>query len=560
MAFASPSSTPFHRRKATFFLANVSFAACILMGTSSHALAQKYTPDHPTVVEMVDAGVAFLSASNFSRSEQGSGLLSAYTIYKVNSDPNHPAVVAGIRDARRLASIARSGRTVGIDSLYAISLAAMLLASVDVQQNGDDIRVIRDFLIYHQRKEGGFGYLQEGGLGTSGDISQTQYVMLALWTMAQLEIDVSNDTVVAALNFLMSAQTMEGGWPYQFGGAAATANINPPNTNSLTAAGMSALLISGDLLGLYRSKFSENQEEEGIVPTAFRRVVSGAEKNKVNIDRTRLETVTKKGENWTNNHPYSRAQWHYYYIYSRERYESFLEITKGSQKKSPDWYNQGVELLQAAQAKDGSWGGANDADSPLAPEICTSFAVLFLIRSTQKTIGTLNEAYVVGGIGLPDDVSAISAAGGKVMSRTATTSIDDALKMLETEGKSDSEDALMAEKIILSTDPTQRKAQLNRFARLLSAKEARTRKVAAKLLGRGDDLDQVPALIYALTDPDDQVPHIAEQSLRLISRQLETYHLPKDKSQKLSDQSKVKASVQWKRWYRSLRPDHVFVD
>jgi len=375
--------------------------------------------------------------------------------------------------------------------------------------------------------------------------------------MSQLGIEVPDDAIARTITFLEAAQTNEGGWPYQFGGQNAEAGST---TNSLAAAGFSALLIAGDSLSLYRSKIAENQEEEGIIPSVFKRILPEAQRSKVNVDRARLDNATKRGEAWHLANPYRRAQWHYYYVYSRERYESFLEITKGKQQKSPEWYNQAVETLQAVQGANGAWGDAADADTPLAPEACTCFAVLFLIRSTQKAIGALNEAYVVGGVDLPDDLTAVRAVGGKVMSKTSTTSIDDALKMLEQDGKTDTEE-LVADKMRLATDPNQRKEQLNRFTRLLSAKDPKTRKIAAKLLGRGDDLDVVPALIYAVTtDPDPEVPRIAEQSLRLISRQLDTHHLPKDKAVKLSDQTKSKAGAEWKKWFSGLRPDYVFVD
>lgn len=74
-------------------------------------------------------------------------------------------------------------------------------------------------------------------------------------------------------------------------------------------------------------------------------------------------------------------------------------------------------------------------------------------------------------------------------------------------------------------------------------------------------MDVVPALIFAVsTDPDAEVARTAEQSLRLISRKLDTYYLPKSKEGKLSDQAKAKAGAEWKKWYISLRPDYVFND
>ncbi len=538
----------------------LAFAAVVGLGWGHPVFAEKYFPDHPVVQEMVGRGLRYLTSKDANLGGEGINLLAGYTIYKVEGNPEQRVVVSAVAEARELAMMVSRGKNVeAARSMYVPALAGMLLASVDIEAHGESVRQIRDFLLRCQKPHGGFGYLVEGQYANSGDISQTQYVMLSLWTMNQLGIEVPEESIARCIAFLTAAQNNEGGWPYQAGGNAAP---DATTTNSLAAAGFSALLIAGDSLGLYRSKVAENQEEEGIVPTAFRRIMPESQRTKINIDRTRLDNATKRGEAWHTAHPYKRAQWHYYYVYSRERYESFLEITKGKPQKSPEWYNQAVEILQASQAHSGAWGAtANDGDTPLSPEACTSFALLFLIRSTQKAIGALNEAYVVGGEGLPDDLTSIKAVKGKVMSKTSTTSIDDALKMLEEDGKDDKEDKLVPDKLQLASDPKKRKEQLNRFVRLLNAKDAKARKIAAVLLGRGDDLDVVPALIFTLsTDPDNEVCRIAEQSLRLISRQLDTQHLPKDKEAKLSEQTKAKAGIEWKKWFTSLRPDFVFVD
>ena len=534
-------------------------AACLIsaVGLVIPVHAQKFTPDHPAVQDMVSKGMKFLASNK--PTDEGETLLAGYCAFKVTADPQDPLVKAGVEAALKLA------KTISYPSfqpeekvIYVISVAGMLLPSVDVDAYGGPTKQIRDYLLRVQKQNGGFGY-PSAQYARSGDISQTQYAMLALWTMSQLGIDVPNESVVGTIKFLLAAQETLGGWPYQFIGGGVIPPSANPTSNSLTAAGLSALLIGGDMLGLFRSKQQDNQEEEGIIPLAFRRVLSDSQRPKVNIDRSLIDTSIKRSEAWFATNPYTRdSNFHYYYVYSRERYESFLEITKGKQSKSPEWYNDGVRALMQSQGPNGSWGAGAEVSTFLTPNVSTSFAILFLIRSTQKAIGDLSEAFNTGIGELPDDVTSVSTSGGKIVNKNAATSIDEALKMLEDDSKADGEDALAPDKMLLSADPKQRQEQINRFSRLLRSSDYKARQIAAKMLGRGDSLDVVPALIYALTDPDSRVPVYAEQSLRLISRQLDTHHLPK--REKISDREKTTAATQWKKWFLTVRPDYIFID
>jgi hypothetical protein len=543
---------------ATKILGIVGFA---LAATSTSLLrAEKYYPDHPVVQEMVNRGVDYLNKSKLGggaeSSAEGVGLLAAYTVFKVTSDPQNRVVVQGIEIAKHLAAQTADTKYYGDEKIvYVMALAGILLPTVDVDAYGAPTKLIRDFFYRIQKPNGAWGY-RYGKNASQGDISQTQYAMLCLWTMSQLGIEVSDERVAATIRFLVAAQAADGGWPYQY--SAEGAEGTP--TNSLSAAGLSALLISGDMLGLYRSKLAANQEEEGIIPIAFKRIVPESQRPKVNIDRVAMENATKRCEAYFVANPYDRngKMWHYYYVYSKERYESFLEITKGKPSKSPDWYNRGVDSLKAVQAPSGSWGSISGDTDTIPPDVCTCFAILFLIRSTQKAIGELSEAMNKGIGPIPDDVSVVAISGGKIINKNNVTTIDDALKMLEDDSKAEAEDSLAPERMLLATDPQRRKEQLNRFSRLLNARDYKSRRIAAKMLGRGDDLDMVPHLIYALTDPDPEVPPIAENSLRLISRQLDTTYLPS--KQKSSDGDKAKAALMWKKWYLNIRPDYVFID
>lgn len=540
-----------------------------LMLAGKTSAAEKYYPDHPVVKDMVDRAVAYLSKSEVKGTATahtviGTEMLAAYTIYKVEGDPGNPIVDRVVREARNFvdASTGPNSRTQA-KVVYEMSIACMLLASVDVDAYSPQLIKARDFFLRIQQTTGGFGYIDGSHKDTSSDISQTQYVLLAFWTMTQLGIEVPEDRIIRAIQYLLESQIKDqagnaGGWPYQYD---PTVNAQSVSTSSLTAAGLSAVLIAGDTLGLYRSRLAESEEEEGLIPVAFKRVLTEDEKPKkgANFDRVRIDNSVNLGLLFNRNHPYTRATWHYYYLYSLERFESFLEIANKKQNKSPDWYNAEVEKMILMQGKDGSFGTIDaDFDATLGPSISTCFAVLFLIRSTQKAIGDLKEGVVRGWAALPEDISSVTMVNGQPVNKTEATSIDDALKMLEDDKKSQGEDRLVADKILFSKDPARRKDELNRFARLLRSREYQARRVASKVLGRGDDLDMVPELIFALSDPDQIVCRNAETSLRLISRQLDKYHIAKEGP--IPDEQRIVAKREWQAWYQKLRPDYIFVE
>jgi hypothetical protein len=534
--------------------------------------AEKYYPDHPVVQDMVSKAVAYLSSAErrglaAAQYPVGVSILIGYTIYKVESDTEHPVVAQSIREAKNFIDSTTSGSQYTNKALYELSLACMLLASVDVESYSPQLIKSRDFFFRVQQANGGFGYIDGSHKATTADISQTQYVMLALWTMSQLGIEVPEDRIVRIVQYLIDSQIRDpsipaahGGWPYHWDPTAA--DNQKVTTHSRVACGLSAILIAGDTLGIYRNRLAQSDEEEDLVPVAFKRIATEEEKPKkgARFDRGRIDNVVDLGLLYNRNNVYSRQSWHYYYLYSLERFESFLEIASGKQNKSPEWYNAEVERLKGLQGKNGSWGGSDgqDFDAVLPPEVSTSLAVLFLIRSTQKAIGDLKEGVVRGWAELPEDISTITTVNGKPVNKTEATSIDDALKMLEDDKKSQGEDKLVADKIVFAKNPDQRKEQLNRFARLLRSRDYQARRVASKVLGRSDDLDVVPELIYALSDPDSTVCRNAETSLRLLSRQLDRYHIPKDGA--ITEQQRVIAKREWRSWYLSMRPDYIFVE
>ncbi|MCA9190139.1 MAG: hypothetical protein KDB03_00195 [Planctomycetales bacterium] len=526
----------------------------LLYALPSHA--QSYTPEHPKVQQMVNRAVIALHGEPSrpgGEYEAGSPLLVAYAVYKVTGDDQDPLVKRGLDVARRLVA-GLNGSRHSEKIVYETPMAALLLASVDAMKYGAELKQIRDWLISAQKSHGGFGYLER----PTGDTSQVQYAMLGFWTLQQVEISVPPETIESTIRYLKRTVDPTGGWGYQ-----GVVSNGPPVaqegvTKSLSTAGLGAMLIAGDILGFYGERKKVEDDNDGI-PEAFKRVdlqkKERADRRQVTMSRGDTDGIVSAAIRYQNTHPnFTGSNWYFYWRYSQERYESFLEIYEGKQNKSPPWYNQGVDELADLQGDDGMWGDPKTRRDLTPKEVSTAFAILFLIRSTQKAIGHLDEGITVGGYGLPKEVSTVRVLGNKIVS-DAEASVESLLEMLEAKG-SDVEMSLVPEDLQLSKDPAQRKEQVSRLSRLITTPDYRARRIAAKLLGRSEDLKEAPTLIYALGDPDPLVPIIAEEGLRLLSRKLLSGKLTAD-----PDDSQRHVAVEfWKKWYLGLYPDYIFLD
>lgn len=531
------------------FVAVVAFAQ-IAMG--------QYSPSHPTVVAMVDKGIAFLEKNEAFSGDfaEGGEILVGYTVNKVKADPDHPLVKKSIAKALGLARSLRGNQHHDHKITYNVAVACLLLCDSDPEKYRPEIEMIRDWYVATQRPHGGFTYLD----AQAGDTSQTQYAVLALWSMNEVGVSPPVETTEAALNWLMRYQNQDGTWSYQ-----PTDQMRGLGSKSLATAGMSALLIGGDILKLYGTR-GKKQVDDG-VPAALRLVIDQPDRKNgasgATLTKADLTPFIDRGTSWQNANPtptpFNTRDWYTYWRYSQERYESFLEIVKNKQEKSPAWYNQGVEQLRQLQDDTGAWGNKHQDHCP--PQVATSFCILYLIRSTQKAIGNLNEGLQAGGYGLPDDVSAMRQVGDKVVGGSSASSIDDLLTMMEEDDPKASSEENLLDNLRLAADPATRRAQLSRLSRILTSadvlnsKDYLRRRVAARLLSQADDLDFVPAMIYAMSDPDTRVSKYAEDGLRLVSRRFDLV-VPET----TSEGAKKAAIENWKKWYLSLRPDYVFLD
>ena len=133
----------------------------------------------------------------------------------------------------------------------------------------------------------------------------------------------------------------------------------------------------------------------------------------------------------------------------------------------------------------------------------------------------------------------------------------DLLSALEDDGNEALEGKSLPENMQLATDPKELRAQLDRLERLVRGSQSyQARRVAARLLGKSDDMRVVPALIFALSDPDLAVRRYARDGLRFISRKFEGFEMP----DKPTESELRKAERAWMDWYLTVNPKHVFVD
>ncbi|MEZ6091036.1 MAG: HEAT repeat domain-containing protein [Pirellulaceae bacterium] len=108
----------------------------------------------------------------------------------------------------------------------------------------------------------------------------------------------------------------------------------------------------------------------------------------------------------------------------------------------------------------------------------------------------------------------------------------------------------------LPEDPAKRADAINRLKRLVRGGPPKVRRAAARALGQSSDLDLVPTLIFALTDPDKPASREARNALRFVSRKFNGFGLSDDPTPK-----ELKQAVdQWKAWYLRVNPSYVFLD
>ena len=544
----------------------IAIGNCLSVKSSNAQTA--FSPNSTKVERTVQAAVKYLRKSKGSNEHDCLASLAIVQASKrYNADvPNNEKLVNSTVNAIKKG--VSGGQLLNSREVYYPCLALILLCEMDAERYRPEIDKLVKSFEDRQLENGAFTYMGK----KSWDTSQTQFVALAYFVARQHKVDIKVDSTKRMLEFLMAVQDRQT-WAYQASDARRRISIH--------AACAGTVYLLSDLLQLQpRVKKVEKQRIEGFgddippsisvfIPEATAAAASDDGEGQwrgdgplVKINERKLEQV-KSGANshFEQVFTYNVEQWPYYYMFAFERYAYFREQAEGSVGNGAmrSWYDGGVKVFQSLQKPDGSFPG----DS-LAPEVVnTAFAVLFLVRSSEILSLPPSSSSLAGG----NDLARLSGKklkelkGGQIQSSEASQNLNELLDSLNQD--------LSAEQLATLTDslktairdyqnrPETSRTEAQGFLRLLvKDKNYYKRLIAVRFLAGEQDLDNAPALIYAMGDPDIRICVEAHNGLRLISRKIDSIKLPDNPNR--SDLATAKEK--WASWYTKLRPGAELFD
>lgn len=529
-------------------------AICLSMLAAIRS-APAVTPDSPEVKAVLDRAFKYLETASDNR--LGGKCLIGLCFVKRGETEAHPQVQAAVAACQAAVAGKQPGQPIN-DDVYSNGLAIVFLCELNPSKYQAEINILLKSLQAVQRPYGGWGYPLTHQHGKTADTSMTQYGVLASWEAKRHGFVVPIESIERVCGWLMRTQDPSGGWGYQ--------GIDPPPQSNgatplvkqkevrqgLSAAGLGSILICGDLLGL--TTLQKVDEEDANLPPALKLVRGEPDQKPLTEKITpRAWTLTQqRGLGWWGgNYKIDVPNFPFYYLYALERFRSFHELATGQHPREPGWYNDGFHYLKKKQKDDGYWDGG------AGPGPDTSFGILFLLRSTKRSIEKTkgyDAGTMAGGQGLPRKLSDARLREGKIVGKPVTGALPALIEIL-----SHPDDPDFAE---LADDPQSIIAQLNEeqgaardehlaaVLKLATQGTAPVRRAAVGVLAKLRDVGNVPTLIAALSDSDWATVFKADQGLRFISRRVGIKTVTE-----LPDETARQATIaDWKKWYAAINP------
>ncbi len=422
---------------------------------------------------------------------------------------------------------------------YEAGATIMALATEDPEKNRSLIATVANYLARRQNANGSWDYVGR----SHGDTSISQYAVLGLWEAESIGVDIDPGVWDRAASWYMSVQSSAGSWNYHRDEA------NQPETCAMTAAGIGSLLICQRELERFRTTRRDNSAL--LTPLVLD---ARLDNFKPGTSATQVEGAIRRGMSWlsANFAPANATlagQTPFYMLYGVERIGALSDKqTLGK----VDWYTKGAEFIRQQQHSDGSWHSNHGVG------MNTCWSILFLVKSTAKTIHKINirklgAGTLLGGRELPTDLSSLTVAGGRVVSRPMNGAIEGMLAAVE-DPRAEAAEAAVAGIVdrYYKEGPAVLRPFKVRFRKMLTDKDVGLRRVAAWALAHTGDLDVIPRLIDVLVTPneDDEVVGSARMGLMLLSRKIDGYGPPSPST----PEERKAAAQKWREWFEAIRP------
>lgn len=492
----------------------------------------------------VISGIQYLRTVAANK-QVGETAMIALALIKCDTPPTDPVLAACIATIqKRFTGSGYSPQRRGGHDVYEAAVVAMALSNLEGEEHRGEINLVATYLMGKQKANGSWDYDNR----PFGDTSISQYALLGLWECDNAGFDVPPSVWDRAAGWYLSKQASAGSWNYHRDQPEFGENM------SMTAAGVGSLLLCKRQLERFR------QSRRGENPLLTVLATDNSYQNyKIETSLGEIDKAAKKGiawltANYTTTDSIRIGQSIYYGLYGLERVAAFADRqTLGR----IDVLEKARSYIRSTQQADGSWRGLPQTD-----DMNTVWSILFLTKSTAKsikrvTIKRLGAGTLVGGRYLPSDLTAMTVAGGRIMSRPMNGAVEGMLAVLE-DPRAQTADAAVSGLIIRfqREGPDVLRPYKDRFRKLLSDRDPGMRQVAAWALARTADLDVVPDLITALLDPEENVVDAARTGLQLLSRKIDGLGPPSPST----PEQRKEAAQAWREWYDAIRPLDVDAD
>ncbi len=580
-----------------FAFAALQFVMMATPASSCDAAQVQFSPDDEVVQNVAEKAVKGLEKAMHETSGQlalgALAIVQAGKRYTESVPRDSPTVQKAVKQILAdlpKGSDKKKGPIAGNNETYYPAVALILLCEVDDQKYESQIKLLIEILLERQRQSGAFTYNSDKD---GGDTSQMQYAALAMFVADQHQFEIDPQASKAALTWLTGTQQQDGTFRYKISAPTPSAPRGRPTRNSpaanpsIQSAGLGTVYLLADMLQLSTRKKKTAVTSEELERLAFPPGVSiyvkprddGAKAKRkgplVNFDRGRLGGSRNAGNKVMEQMFEIPARtWNYYYMYAFERYAYFRAETEGNmgRGKMKRWYDQGVQFLMDEQKSSGMFpAGSNSLETAY---VSTSFAILFLVRSSEILVRPAADGELSGGQGFPTDTQ-LTDVNGTIQSNSAQQDLGKQLELLKSGSLDESDLRVLAKSMrkalnSFRSDEKNNRGNLESFLRtMISDRDYYRRLIAVRFLAGEQDLENVPALLYALGDPDYRIAYEAHNGLRLVSRKIDSITLdriavpPFPNDQKVRDQIKLeylRVKDRWTDWFLKLKPNAKLLD